>query len=231
MDSGVVLTTGDARFIGSSAAFPGDAANQTGTFTAGVGNPLTANTSGGHALFGALTSEATFNASVLSFDFVPQYGTLTLRFVFASEDYNDLVNSGFPTDVFGVFVNGVNQALVPGGNLAISASTINCGGPTSGAADGMGAQNCALYRDNVPFFDAIDSEVDGFTVVMDLAMTVNAGQVNSLALGIADVLDTSGDSAVMFAAGSVSAVPEPSAWALMLGGLAACAGVARRRRP
>lgn len=230
IDSGVVLTSGDARFIGSSAAFAGDWANKTGTYTAGVLNALTPNTSPGNALFNPLTSFGTSNASVLSFQFVPQYGTLTLNFVFASEDYNDLVNLSFPTDVFGVFVNGVNQALVPGTGLAISASTINCGGPTSGVANGVGAQNCALYRDNAPFFGSIDSELDGFTVVLSLAMPVNVGQVNSIAIGVADSLDSSGDSAVLLAAGSVAAVPEPSGWMLMLGGLAACAAIVRRRQ-
>ncbi len=167
---------------------------------------------------------------MLSFEFIPLYSTLTLSFVFASEDYNDLVNSGFPTDVFGVFINGVNQAFVAGTNLAISASTINCGGPTSGPANGAGAQNCDLYRDNPPFFDDIDSELNGFTVVLDLAMSVNAGQVNSMSIGIADAADTWGDSAVLLRTGSVAAVPEPSTWALMLGGFAACGVVARRRR-
>ena len=148
---------------------------------------------------------------MLSFQFVPQYGTLTLSLVFGSEDYNDLVNAGFPTDVFGVFVNGVNQALVPGTGLAdlgIDAS-IAAARPRA-PANGVGAQNCALYRDNPPFFDSIDSELDGYHRVLNLTMPVNAGQVNSISIGIADALDTVGDSAVLLAAGSVAAVPEPS---------------------
>src|SRR6476469_4974716 len=99
INTGVVLSTGDARFIGSSAAFPGDSPNKSTTFTAGIGNVLTPNLASGSSLFNSLAPFGTANASILSFEFVPQGTTLTLQLVFGSEDYNDLVNSGFPTDV------------------------------------------------------------------------------------------------------------------------------------
>jgi len=227
LNSGVVLTTGDARFLGSSAAFAGDDANKETDFTAGVGNSLTPNNSPGNSLFNPLTSFGTQNASILSFSFIPQGTLLNLRLVFASEDYNDLVNAGFPTDVFGVFVNGVNYARVPGTTTPISASSINCGGPTSGPAPGSGP-NCASYRDNAPFFGAIDSEIDGFTIPLSLFIPVNFGVVNTISIGIADNLDFFGDSALLLAQGSL-AVPEPSTIALMLAGVG-MTGIARRRR-
>jgi hypothetical protein len=234
IDSGVVLTTGDARFLGSSAAFPGDSANKAGDFTAGIGNSLTLNNSPGDALFNSLASSGT-NASILTFQFVPQGSMLALQLVFGSEDYNDLVNSGFPTDVFGVFVNGVNYAWVPGTSTPISASSINCGGPTAGPAPNVGGQNCALYRDNPPFFGSIASEIDGFTVPINLSIPVNFGVVNQISIGIEDNVDGLVDSALLLAGGSMSvrsvlSVPEPPTVALMLAAIAGMSGLTRRRR-
>lgn len=234
IDRGVVLTTGDARFIGSSAAFPGDAANHSGTFTAGdFDNALTANTSPGNALLDALTSAGTFNASILSFRIVPTANNISLSFVFGSEDYNDLVNTGFPTDVFGIFVNGVNYARVPGTQTPISAQTINCGGAGAfGFASGVGGQNCALYRDNPPFYDLFATELDGLTTLLTLTIPVNFNQSNAIVIGIADALDTSGDSALLLQAGSLQAVPEPATVALLFAGLAVLGSARRgRRRP
>jgi len=234
LDSGVLLTTGDARFLSSSALFAGDDPNKDGGFTAGVGNSLTPNNAPGNARFNSLTPESTFNASILTFSFVPQGSTLTLQLVFASEDYNDLVNSGFPTDVFGVFLNGVNYAWVPGTLTPISASSINCGGPTNLPAPNVGGQNCGLYRDNAPFSGSISSEIDGFTVPISLSIPVNFGVPNTITIGIADTFDSAGDSALLLAGGSLSvresaAVPEPSTVALMLVGILGMAHFTRRR--
>ena len=109
-----------------------------------------------------------------------------MKYVFGSEEYGDVVNTGFAPDVFGVFVNGVNYARVPGGSVAVSTASINCGGPVSGAANGVNPQNCSLYRDNPPFFGKIETELDGLTVVLTLTAPVMAGQVNTIQLGIAN---------------------------------------------
>jgi len=204
---GVVLTTGDARFVSGSATSPEDFPNKTTAFGAGILNTLTRNTSPGSPLFASITSAPTFNASILSFQFIPTGSTITLRYVFGSEEYGDVVNTGFAPDAFGIFVNGVNYARVPGGSVAVSTASINCGGPVSGAANGVNPQNCSLYRDNPPFFGKIETELDGLTVVLTLTAPVLAGQVNTIQLGIANGGDSSADSAVFLQAGTLQSAP------------------------
>ena len=203
IDSGVLLTTGDARFVTGNPLVPEDVANKNAYSTAGAVNSLTVNKSPGDALFASVTSSPTFNASILSFQFIPAGDTLKMTYVFGSEDYNNWVNSGIPTDVIGIFVNGVNYAVVPSTTTPISASTVNCGGPSSGSATGANAQNCALYRDNPPFAGVIDTELNGLTVALSVTAPVVSGQINTVQIGIADAFDTLYDSALFLKGSSV----------------------------
>ena len=61
----------------------------------------------------------TFDACILEFDFVPQSPTVSLKYVFSSEEYNEFVDSEF-NDVFGFFVDGVNCAKINGSSTAIN---------------------------------------------------------------------------------------------------------------
>lgn len=55
----------------------------------------------------------TYDATILEFDFTCQNPTVvSFQYVFASEEYNEWVNSEF-NDVFGFFLNGSNIAIVP----------------------------------------------------------------------------------------------------------------------
>jgi hypothetical protein len=207
VNNGVVLTTGDARFAAGSSAFTGDLPNKAIRFTSGINNTLTRNTAPGDALFAGLTSAPTFNASILSFQFIPTGSTITLTYVFGSEDYNDGVNGQLPVDVLGFFVNGVNYAVVPGTNAPVSVASINCGGPSSGAASGVSPKNCNLYRDNPPFVGTIETELNGLTVPLTMTAPVIPGQVNTIQLGIANTYDTFFDSAVFIQAGSLRVAP------------------------
>ena len=69
----------------------------------------------------------TLDASVLEFDFeCSSIQFITFNYVFASEEYNEYVNSAY-NDAFGFFVNGVNAALLPDGITAVTIDTVNNG--------------------------------------------------------------------------------------------------------
>ena len=56
----------------------------------------------GDADLTALIGSTSNDAAILQFDFQPLSNTVSFRYVFASEEYNDYVNSSF-NDVFGFF--------------------------------------------------------------------------------------------------------------------------------
>lgn len=172
--SGIILSTGDIRSFTQSSGDPNRVANTT-TDTNGATN---------NAQFNALAGAATFDAVWLDATFVPQGDTLTLDFVFSSEEYPEFVGSGF-NDVVGVWVNG---ALVPisVGNGQISVNNINQ----------PNAQNLVINNTT----DGFNTEMDGFTVRLSLTAPVNPGQPNTIRIGIADTLDANYDSNLLIAA-------------------------------
>ena len=59
------------------------------------------------------SGQATQDAASLTVDFTPTNPQLAINYVFASEEYEEFVDSEF-NDVFAFFVNGVNCATTPG---------------------------------------------------------------------------------------------------------------------
>ena len=93
-----------------------------------------------------------------------------MQISFSSEEYLEYVGTGF-NDAVGVWVNGVKATLTVGtGDISIN--NINPG------------SNGNLYVDNAN--DGFNTEMDGFTVTLTLKAPVNAGQVNTIKIGIAD---------------------------------------------
>lgn len=141
----------------------------------------------------------TQDASVLEFDFVPAQSTIIFQYVFASEEYLEYVGSQF-NDVFGFFVNGVNQALIPGTTTPVAINNVNDVG------DGGGA-NPLFFVDNT-CTDGIcprDTQADGLTQVLSFTAQVVPNQTNHIKLAIADAGDPILDSWVFIAAGTLSA--------------------------
>jgi hypothetical protein len=177
-ETGLILSTGNVN----DALGPNIAANTSGDCS-GLGDPDL------DALIPGFTTQ---DASVLEFDFeCSSIQFITFNYVFASEEYNEYVNSNF-NDVFGFFVNGVNSALLPDGVTAVTIDTVNNG------------LNPAFYIDNdcaTPAVCGVDIEYDGLTVVLTVSAAVNPG-VNHIKLAVGDAGDAAWDSAVFIQASS-----------------------------
>ena len=177
--SGIILSSGDiAAMVGPNKS------PDTSTSCGVEGDP---------DLDKLVPESATQDAAVLEFDFVPTNPQLAINFVFASEEYNEFVGSRF-NDVFAFFVNGANAALVPGVQLPISVNNVNA------------ATNALFYVPN-DSPGTYDVEADGFTVVLTVRASVNAGQTNHIKIAIADVSDANYDSSIFLQASGVSSTP------------------------
>ena len=207
IDEGIILTTGDATLA------PGPNDSEFAEANNGLA---------GDSSLDAIAAGATFDASVLSFDFTTDTNDVFLKFIFASEEYPEFVNQGF-SDVFGFFVDGKNIALIPGTNTAVSIDTINNGFDDTG----INAQNPGLYNANPA--GATGLQYDGFTTsITAQALGLTPGN-HTIKLAIADVGDGGYDSAVFLKLNSFSstnpdatAVPEPfTIIGTLIGGTAA----------
>lgn len=141
----------------------------------------------------------TRDASVLTITFVPAVSTIQFSYVFGSEEYNDYV--GEINDVFGLFVNGVNWAVIPRSSTPVAINNINCGLSGTGTPPPGPGKNCNLYVNNDP--PTLATQLDGLTRVLGFTAPVNPNVPNTLKIAIADTDDGIGDSAVLIAAGTL----------------------------
>ena len=190
--SGVALTSGDLK-------------NTVGPNT--LTGATRVNGGAGDADLTTLASQTTNDASILSFDFTANADTVYFQYVFSSEEYLEFV--GQYNDVFAFWVNGVNCAVVPDPadptqTAPVSVNTINT------------TLNPSLYVNNTTA--AFNTQMDGFTVPLTCMSAVNpAPATNTMKLAIADSGDSSLDSAVLLAEGSLSTTP-PEGTAKVTGG-------------
>jgi uncharacterized repeat protein (TIGR01451 family) len=191
--------TGVIGFEGGIILSSGSLANVVGPnvedgITTGNGTP-------GDEDLDELSGFTTFDAAVLEFDFVPDGSSLTFRYVFASDEYNEYVNTEF-NDVFAFFVNGENCATVAGDPVSIN--TINNGNPFG--TDPRSHPELYVNNDLDDGGGTLDTEMDGLTVVLTCQAAVDAGETNHMKLAIADASDTALDSDVFLEAGSLTTV-------------------------
>ena len=199
-DSGIMLSSGSVV----DAVGPNQQDNVTTEFG-----------TAGDADLDAIVGATTEDAAVLTFDFISDGGDLFFNYIFASDEYNEWVDSTF-NDVFAFFLDGVNIALIPGTDTAVAINTVN-GGSNAGFFNNNDLQ------DGGPFFNI---EYDGFTDMFTATATgLSAGQ-HTISMRIADTSDAEWDSTVFIQAGSFSdtdptGVPEPSTLVIFLFALSA----------
>ena len=208
LDAGVILATGNVNV----ALGP----NDNGAATEGGGN-----FGFGDPDLQVLAGVATNDASILEFDFVPVGDSVTFRYVFASEEYNEYV-CGTVNDVFGFFLSGpgitgtftdnaINLALVPGTSVPVSINTVNNGTVgTNGQLINCSSLDPNWTANNIYYIDngvSVEVQFDGQTVLLTARAEVICGQTYHIKMAIADGGDTAFDSAVFLEAGSFLSTP------------------------
>jgi len=176
-DSGVMLSTGKLRDFTNNSGQSNQDTNTSSNMRNGVDND---------ADFNALAGTRTYDASILDVDFIPDGDMMSLQFVFSSDEYPEYAGSIY-NDIVGVWVNGQPVELA-----------IGTGETAVGSVNDSSNEN--LYVDNTG--DNYNTEMDGFTVTMTLKFPVVSGELNSIRIGIADVMDSSYDSTLLIAGGS-----------------------------
>ncbi|MFP5219553.1 MAG: choice-of-anchor L domain-containing protein [Actinomycetes bacterium] len=209
--SNVVVTGADTAFGtfagGDGIVGFGDGIVLSTGAVAGVAGPNTSDGAGtahgsaGDAVLDGLAAATTYDAAVLSFDFVPMSDRVSFRYAFGSEEYDEFVYGGY-NDVFAFHVNGRNCALVPATTDAVAVDTVNGGNEDNETPPA----NPHLFMDNEPNGaddHQLDTQLDGLTTVLSCASAVVPGEVNTMRLAIADAGDGVLDSAVFLQADSL----------------------------
>ncbi len=189
IESGVILSTGYADHLYNS---DGVLLNRAVLYGPNTDDATTGNmnTPGDDAL-AALIDGTTYDGAILEIEFIPTYDTVAFNYVFGSEEYLEYVGTQF-NDVFAFFVNGINYATLDDGTV-VAINNINH------------ETNSEFFRNNPHDADGnspFDTGLDGMTIVLGFDAPVNPGVANILRLAIADVGDSSWDSAVMIQSGS-----------------------------
>jgi PKD repeat protein len=204
--SGAAISIGSFDGTSSNIGFPGGLILSTGNIADAVG-PNNSGSSGednnqpGDLDLDVITSNDTYDAAVLEFDFVPVSDTIKFNYVFGSEEYMEFVNGGV-NDGFGFFISGPgingpfannaeNLALIPGTSQFVTIDNVN---------EDLNGQ--FYFNNENPAGQSV--QYDGFTLPLQAISQVQCGQTYHLKIVIADAGDGVWDSGVFLEAGSLS---------------------------
>lgn len=215
--TGVALSTGsvidpnpaspdDVDFTRSSLIGP----NTSLTTTGDLGLP-------GHPALDTQSGATTYDAAVLTLEVVPAGATLSLGYVFGSEEYGG-GDGGTSTsnpnpggswaergygDAFAITVDGELCSTVPGTDSPVGTTTVVEGSP----------QIVTNFEGTDPAAGGYDTELNAFTVPMTCETQVTPGEAVSVQIAVADTLDGHLDSAVVLTGASLVSTdvpPEPT---------------------
>ncbi len=159
-------------------------------------NPQNFRSSAGTGISNAVASE--FDVATFTFSFIPKPGVIRMSIasVFASEEYNQYVNTTF-TDNFSMILNGgtysnFNFATIPGTSIGTNINTVNNG------------SFAGYYRDNTTATPPIpDIAYNGATNVFINAFNVVPGTTYTVTIRIADVGDAQYDSTAFISTSTI----------------------------
>ncbi len=176
--NGILLTTGDAM----------DAIGPNSLTSTSVCN----NTSANDAQLISVEPAATLDPCILEFDVVPECNTLTINFVFGSEEYPEFVSQGF-NDAFGFWITGAGPACQPGFYNNTNVATLPNNTTLVSIDNVNNVTNSAFYVDNT---GGTTIEYDGFTTVLTRNILLCPCQSYHWKIAIADAGDCLYDSGV-----------------------------------
>lgn len=148
------------------------------------------------------------DAAVIEFDFTVATDSVRFRYVWASEEYHDYVNTAC-NDFFGFFINGPgivgkkNIALIPGTTIPISINNVNNGSAPGMSSPSGPCTNCAYFRDNT---GGTSVQYDGMTTVLTAATQVCPCETYHIKLAVQDFCDGAFDSGVFLEGNSFQSV-------------------------
>jgi ribosomal protein S26 len=199
IEDGIVLTTGRAL----DAVGPNDEENTSEDLgSAYEGDPH----------LEMMTPWSIKDACSLQFDFVANSNSITVQYVFASEEYNEYVCTVY-NDIFAFIVDGPkpgsgvydeeNIALIPGTAWPVSINAVNNG------SEGIygDSWNCTSLNYSSLFVDNTGGttiEYDGFTVVLSATVAIIPGETYTFKFAVGDVSDGLYDSGVFIKGESFS---------------------------
>ena len=232
IESGIILSTGSV--------YNANGPNNTPYITTSFTDPKVKKRPRGDRDLNRICKSATYDVSILEFDFIPFNNRISFSYVFGSEEYPEYVGSRF-NDVFGFIVNGEklnnkNLAVIPKTILPVTINTINDG------------ENKGFYIDN-DFFKKVELkknlpgqkkkpkpnytlsdryeiskkklkklnqtlvssvQYDGLTTVLTASAYVMPFKKYHMKIAIGDVGDPQYDSGVFLEQGSFSSKRDPS---------------------